>query len=302
MTNRGLVWNIQRFCLHDGSGIRTTVFFMGCPLRCLWCANPEGLFDKPVIKYNSDLCIGCKRCVEICPVGANSMKNNKSIIDRSLCSLFMRCIEKCPTGARSISGKYMFVEEILKIVRREQPFYRRSGGGLTCSGGEPLQQSDFIEKLLFKAKEENIDTAIETCGAVEWNNIFQVIDYTDMFFYDLKHMDSEKHKKLTGTDNKIIIENAKKLINKTSKVVFRMPIIPGLNDDENNLSRTALFLDSIKAKELEILPYHMYGVNKYKMFGLKYKLNNTEVPENSYMLKIKRLITEYNINLNVRIA
>lgn len=297
---RGLIWNIQRYCIHDGDGIRTTVFMMGCPLRCMWCSNPEGLVGAIRLKYNADICIGCGKCIEVCPVGANTSKNSRAALDRAKCIVCGKCVNACPVGARSLTGKVVTVAQVMDEVRRDLPFYRRTDGGLTCSGGEALLQVDFLEKLLKAAKNENINTAVETSGAVPWDNFQRILDFTDMFYFDLKCIDSNIHKKITGGDNKQIIANAVKLCAQNKKVVFRLPVIPGLNDYDTNILETARFIKEIKGQKLELLPYHNFGVKKYKLYGTKYLLVGLNPPEKEHLEHLKELASKEFRNVIVR--
>lgn len=262
-SSKALIFNIQRFSIHDGPGIRTVVFFKGCPLRCLWCHNPEGQFLKKEMVIWDDRCIGCKTCVKIC--------RNSAIDNPENCILCGECVEECPAEAREIAGKEMTVEEVMMEIEKDRVFYEQSGGGVTFSGGEPLLQHDFLLTLLKKCKENNIHTVIETCGYSNWEILLSVSKYTDLFLFDLKVMDEDSHKKFTGVSNKVILENLKRLSSSNTNIIVRIPVVPGVNDNIENINKTAEFVSSLDLKEVHLLPFHKGGVEKYRRLRRNYR-------------------------------
>jgi len=279
----GLIFNIQHFSLHDGPGIRTIIFLKGCPLHCEWCSNPESQSGYPEITYNEEICIQCETCVSVCPKFAIKKKNNQIIINREFCDYCGICSNNCPTKAMQLKGERMSVEQVINIVEKDREFYETSGGGVTISGGEPLYQPKFLEKLLEECHNRNIHTVIETSGYSTWANLEAIIPYTDLFFYDLKIMDSDKHLYYTGVPNNLILDNLEKLQKKTDQIVIRIPVIPGINDDNKNLSLLINFLRNIRFRRIELLPYHSYGEKKYKMLGRNYSLEYLEKPTKKEM-------------------
>ncbi len=227
---RGWVFSIQKFAVHDGPGIRTTVFLKGCPLRCVWCHNPEGLKMEFDFFFNESLCIGCGCCIRACPEGVHGMFYGMGrTIRRELCKHCGRCTEVCHTGALGPIGKVMSVEEILVDVDKDRPFYENSGGGITISGGEPLMQPTFSLELLKRARERGIHTVLETCGFGRWKDLERMCQYVSLLFFDIKVMDRIKHKELTGVSNDIILRNLKRILHKGTSVTIRIPLVPKLH-------------------------------------------------------------------------
>lgn len=268
---KGLIFDIQRYSIHDGPGIRTLVFMKGCPLKCKWCSNPEGINKNKTLLFVERNCIGCGKCAGICPQKAISFSEGKGAIDwdKSKCNECMNCVSICASDARQISGTEYSVDEILDILEKDASFYNRSGGGLTVGGGEPALQSEFVSDLLKRTRTElGVNTAIETSSFAAWEKIKPLYENTDTIFTDIKHMDPKTHRELTGVDNTLILENIKKasnLITDTSqKMTIRTPVIPGLNDSEENILQTAMFVKKLKAgTKLELLKYHNMGEIKY---------------------------------------
>lgn len=279
-SRKGLIFNIQRFSIHDGPGIRTVVFFKGCPLRCLWCHNPEGQIMKKEMVIWDDRCIGCKTCVKTC--------SNSAVEDPSKCILCGECVKECPAGAREIAGKEMTVEEIMTEIEKDRVFYEESSGGVTFSGGEPLFQPAFLINLLKKCKENGVNTAIETCGYSSWETLLSVSKYTDLFLFDIKVMDEQSHRKFTGVSNKMILENLKRLSSNHRNILVRIPVVPGVNDSIENINKTAEFVSSLGIKEVHLLPFHKGGVEKYRRLRRDYKF----VVENSQGKDVINLFSE----------
>ncbi|MFC1931593.1 glycyl-radical enzyme activating protein [Chloroflexota bacterium] len=297
----GTVFDIQRYSIHDGPGIRTLVFMKGCPLSCKWCSNPEGQKSQPEIRFIPSKCVGqaiCKGvCVKACPVSAISLSSEgKPITDRKLCQACGKCAEACLYKARQLSGTQMTVEDLLLEVLKDEPYYRQSGGGITMSGGEPLAQFKFTRQFLQECKQRSLHTAIETCGYVPWDNLRDILDLVDLVYYDIKHMVAEKHKELMGTSNDLILENARKLLstNKT-QVVIRVPIVPGCNDSEENIEAIARFVANSGGRMMELLPYHRFGVSKYSQFDLGYELKEVQIPTEEHLQKLRGLVKPYGI-------
>ena len=288
----GNVFNIQRYNMHDGSGIRTIVFLKGCALRCKWCANPEGISGRTQMRFFADRCIHCGACAARCKNGAIVLRNGEPVLNREVCVCCGACTDACFAGAREIVGHSMSAEAVMQEVRRDFQFFRRSGGGLTLSGGEALLQRDFVRTVLEMAREEGINTAIETCGYVPWTSFESVLPYVNLFLFDLKHMDAEKHLRLTGQRNDLILSNARRLAAQGAQIIFRVPVIPGLNDSEANIRATARFAAELGVGRVELLPYHQYGVNKYAQLGLVYELPQLREPESEHMCFLRSIVEE----------
>jgi pyruvate formate lyase activating enzyme len=239
---QGKIFNIQHYSIHDGPGIRTTVFFMGCPLRCLWCQNPESQGFQPVIFFDAGKCVGCGQCVEACPEGAIQVIEGKSQTNRDQCKGRGNCVEVCPYDARSLMGRNAIAGEVFEAVNSDAIFYQNSGGGVTISGGDPVAQPDFAISILKLCRDAGIHTAIETCGFAKWDILKAILDYTDLVLYDIKHMDATRHKKYTAVSNELILDNAKRIrAGLNLPMLARLPIIPGYNDSLENLKLKFIF-------------------------------------------------------------
>ena len=272
---KGLVSDIQRFAIHDGPGIRTTVFLKGCPLQCQWCANPETMSPRPEIMFFDDRCMKCGLCVDACPNQAIKIDIHKGLIyDYEWCQGCGECAKSCPRNARVLRGTRMTVTDVLDVVLKDSPYYARSGGGLTISGGEPFMQPEFVGEILAACKEKEIHTVVDTSGYANWPSIERSIDLIDLFLYDLKHADSAKHKTGTGVHNELIKSNLKKLMERGKKVWLRLPLIPGFNSSEEDLELIGDFARQIGGRELRILPYHNYGKGKYQKIKKVYRMGD----------------------------
>ncbi|MGD9159046.1 MAG: glycyl-radical enzyme activating protein [Desulfobacteraceae bacterium] len=295
------ITNIQDYSIHDGPGIRTVVFFKGCPLACKWCANPECISGKPQIGFIEMLCKGCGKCVETCPNNAINTEEVKHRIDYSLCDACGKCSDNCSYGALVKYGNPMTVDEVWDEVRRDKIFYDTSGGGVTVSGGEPLLHPDFVRELFKLCHGEQIDTCVETCGCVNSTAVREVIPVTDHFLFDLKHLDSDIHKKYTGQNNEKILKNAAFLIENGADVIFRHPLIPGINDTPENIEATAGFLKKLgkRALRFELMPFHRMGKDKYRALDQECSLEGLEIMDNEKLEKIKKAYIDRGINCTI---
>jgi pyruvate formate lyase activating enzyme len=289
--NTGTIFDITRYSIHDGPGIRTTVFFKGCPLRCLWCHNPESQVPENEIFFWEDRCVGCGDCINSCNSGAINNAAN--------CTLCGKCVEACCSGAREMVGRQITVSEVVKEIEKDLIFYDQSGGGVTFSGGEPLAQHTFLLDTLIACKEREIHTAVDTTGFCNTDNILQIGASTDLFLYDLKMMDSEKHEKYTGVSNKIILRNLRELSMNHNHIVIRFPLIPGINDDRQNIWETGQFIINLNIKKIHILPYHDTGKDKYKRLHKTYKLQKTKTPTPEKVKTVKETFMEFGLQVEI---
>lgn len=283
------IFNIQKFSVHDGPGIRTTVFFKGCPLRCLWCHNPESQNNENQMLYDKDKCVLCGACVKICPEKAIKIENNNLTTDPSKCNHCRQCEIYCIQGARQVAGKEYTVHEVFKEVVKDKVFYEQSNGGVTVSGGEPMLYDEFLEELFIRLKEENIHRAVDTCGAVSFYKIEKVSKHTDLFLYDIKHMDDEKHKEFTGMSNKLILENLVRLSEIHNNINLRMPIIEGVNACEKHIEQTIFFIKKLNIKKVNLLPYHDIAKHKYKKLDMLYEDEKMLIPSDEKMQRFKKM-------------
>ena len=258
------IFNIQKFSVHDGPGIRTTVFFKGCPLKCIWCHNPESQNQAREILYDKNKCTLCGNCIRACGNNAIEINDNVLITNMDKCNFNGDCTVYCINSARQIAGKEYTVDEVLKEVIKDKVFYKNSKGGVTLSGGEPLIYADFVEELLMKLKEENIHTAIDTCGYADFKVLERMSRYTDLFLYDLKSMDDGKHILYTGVSNINIIDNLIKLSKIHNNINLRLPLIEGINDDEDNIFEILRIIKNTSIRKVNLLPYHGMGMHKYQ--------------------------------------
>lgn len=263
----GRVFNIQKFCINDGPGIRTTVFFKGCPLRCKWCHNPESNRISPELLFSSDKCVLCRKCETVCENGAHIFSPLHTI-ERSLCALCGNCVKICPVDAFEIAGKEVTADEVIKAVLADKEFFEDSGGGLTLSGGEPFMQFDFLAEVLRKAKENSLHTCVETCGFCDEEKLIEASAYIDIFLFDYKLTDNTLHKKYTGVGNEKILSNLRALDKNGSAIILRCPIIPGVNDTDEHFKGIADTANSLhNILRIEIAPYHELGISKSMRLG-----------------------------------
>lgn len=296
---RGLIFNIQRYSIHDGPGIRTTVFMKGCPLRCIWCANPEGQALKPEIFLNLEKCTGCGSCVQECPQEAIEIRREKSRTNRQVCIGCGKCAEVCPNEARSLMGKWISAKEVFEEIKRDGIFYERSGGGVTLSGGEPLAQPEFATSILGLCKGAYIHTALETCGHVKWGIFEEVLKFVDILLYDFKHMNPVKHKRYTGVSNRLILDNARRVSRKLSIPMWaRIPVIPGYNDSVENIEATAKFIAEELGncvKRVSLLPYHRLGETKFERLEVNYSVS-TSPPSEEYLRELQGVFERFGLS------
>jgi len=297
----GIIFNVQRFSVHDGPGIRTTIFFKGCPLNCLWCDNPEGQKATPEMIFWNERCIHCETCIRICPYNAIKTAGRRpKMIVKDRCTVCGRCLDTCYSRALEQIGKHVTVDEALEEIERDRIFFEAGGGGVTASGGEPTVQPEFLSELFRRCKKRQIHTALETCGYTEWGILEKVLKYTDLVLYDIKDMDPVKHKKFAGVQNDLILKNAKRISSKLVPMVVRIPIIPGYNDREDNIEATSRFISELRGvREVNLLPYHRFGEAKYKRLHLKYTLKGLKPPREEHLQSIKEKIGSIGIEVKI---
>jgi pyruvate formate lyase activating enzyme len=292
---RGLISNIERFAIHDGPGIRTLVFMKGCPLRCRWCSSPQTWNRRPEILHDAEKCLGCGTCIDSCPASVFSLSGEGSLlIDRERCDGCGECSQVCPNGALEYIGRYVTPEELLQEVIKDSAFYRRSGGGVTVGGGEPTLQMEFLSEFYKICWQRGIHTSIETCGYFRWEKFEQVLPYLNLIHMDLKHMDDVRHRELTGVSNRTILENAIRIAER-KPLIFRVPVVPGCNDDEDNIRATARFAADLGPNllRIDLLPYHKLGSQTYSRLGLIYPLEETEPLPRSDMERLQAIVQSY---------
>jgi pyruvate formate lyase activating enzyme len=293
----GMIFDIKRYAINDGPGIRTAVFMKGCPLECWWCHNPEGQNAKPQLIFRVNRCKAAKACLEACPQGAISW-NDTSVTNWETCDQCGKCAEACMPGAREMIGRMISVEQLLMEIERDVPFYDQSGGGVTFTGGEPLQQMEFLRQVLQACKNLHLHTTVDTSGYTSAENLLSILPLVDLFLYDVKLMDAEKHARYTSVSNPKILSNLQKISRQGASIIVRIPLIPGINDDDNNLNQIGAFLASLpQLVGVELMPYHEIGVAKYQGLGMTYKLGSIVPPTTEQISKIEALFANYNLRV-----
>ena len=287
------IFDIQRFSIHDGPGIRSVVFTKGCPLRCQWCQNPESQKSRAEVAYYVEKCTNCNKCVEVCP--NNAIDPVTKISDYSLCVACGDCVEVCENDARKMIGQLKPVDDIIQEILKDIDFYYNSGGGVTFSGGEPLLYPGFLLEVIRELKKSNIHVNIETCGRFDFEQVTPLLPFIDMIYYDLKLIDSKKHKYFTGVDNKTILDNFNKLNQHFKPLQVRIPLIPGVNDDNENIQATCEFLSDADRQTVHLLPYHSMGNSKAKRIDFRDNIFNVEPYTKSQIEKIKSKFFHFGI-------
>lgn len=295
---KGLIFDIQGHSVHDGPGSRTTVFLNSCPLKCVWCCNPEGLFHKPVLLYLESRCKRCGRCIAACPHGGVKPGETGPVFDREICDKCTthECRDACLSEALDVSGEYYTVPDLMKVLERDSEFWS-DNGGVSFSGGEPLMQKEFITAALKACKERYMHTCVETTSCLATDYYLGVMDYVDWVFTDIKHMDSEAHRELTGVGNELILKNIGALAKKDwdGVIVPRIPVIPGKNDSEENIRSTAAFIREAGLDVVNLLPFHRLGESKYRQVGQVYKLAEMESPGDDDMKRLQKIAQDEGI-------
>lgn len=297
-TVNGLVFNIMRFSVHDGPGIRTTVFFKGCPLRCWWCHNPEGQRMEPEVIEFPERCIRCGDCVGACPHGALQL-SDRVVRDADLCRHDGVCAGVCPSGGRQLAGRRMTVADVVAEVLKDRVFFEESGGGVTLSGGEPLTQAAFAEGLLAALRARRIHTAVETSGFAPPDALVRISEYVDLWLYDVKVMDAERHRRATGVDNDRILRNLELLAREGRAVIVRVPVVPGVNDDSANFDAMCAFLFPLGLRRVDLLPYHRIGSSKYDRLGLASRMESVAPPTAQQMETLAARLTQHGFSVRI---
>jgi pyruvate formate lyase activating enzyme len=298
----GIIFNIQHYSIHDGPGIRTDIFLKGCFLRCLWCQNPESQSLNPELFYFKEKCTGCGQCIAACPAKAIQIKEGKSFTDHSKCDGCGKCAQICPNEARNLTGKEMSVREVFQDVKGDELFYKRSNGGVTLTGGEPLFQPRFSRNLLSICCQAGFHTALETCGYAGWSVLKDVLQYVNLVLFDLKHMNSDKHREYTGVSNDLILQNVRRIYHELRIPVWaRIPVIPGFNDSVQNINATARFVASELGTSVPVhlLAYHRLGESKYERLNREGLSLSISPPANEHMLELQEIISSYGLETHI---
>ena len=296
-----LIFDIKRYAINDGPGIRVVIFFKGCNLHCAWCHNPESISPKAEKMYAPAKCIKCATCVDACPENAITLTPDGIITDPELCKMCGKCAEVCPTKAIEMSGKVMSVSEIMDIIEKERIFFDQSGGGVTFSGGEPLVHTKMLIELLDECQKKGIHTAIDTAGNVSTETILKVAQKTDLFLYDVKMMDSLLHKKWIGSGNEQILHNLKLLADTGAHIIIRIPLIGGVNDTDENIEKTARFISELAGdiKEVHLLPYHAIAQNKYMKLGKLEDFETLQEPDKETLTRAIHIFGSFGIKAGI---
>ena len=296
-----MIFDIKRYSIHDGPGIRSTVFFKGCPLRCAWCHNPESQSFQPELIFRPERCLVCGDCLEACPHGAPQLVGGKIRQEWSLCQMDGACIEVCLPGAREWVGREVQAKEVVEEILRDRVYYEESGGGVTFSGGEPLSQPDFLEACLRLSKEAGLHTALDTCGNGPWEKLKRQLPYLDLVLYDIKSIYDDLHQRVTGVSNQGILENFRNLADSGIEIQVRRPVIPGVNDTETEIDRLAAVLGKLDRKiEIALLPYHALSADKYTRLGRAGEVVNWETPSEALLERISGQLSAQGFKVVLR--
>ena len=296
----GMVFDIKRFSIHDGPGIRTTVFFKGCPLSCWWCHNPESQATEPEMMFRENRCIRCRACQAVCKQSAISWDGDVISTDMEKCTLCGVCVEACYAEAREMIGREMSVAQVIAEIERDIAFYDESAGGVTFSGGEPLWQRDFLLDLLRACQEKEIHTTVDTCGFATWETVDSVREYVDLFLYDLKLMNDARHQKFTAVSNELILSNLRALAEPGENIVLRVPIIPEINDDDESLRQLGAFAATLpNVNQMSLLPYHPTAVDKYRLLHKVCGLQGIRPPSDRRMAEIAEILSEFGLQVKI---
>lgn len=296
-----LIFDIKRYSINDGPGIRATIFFKGCPLNCQWCHNPESISPKVQKLFTAAKCIGCGECCRVCPVDACSLTPDGVVTDGDLCTLCGKCAEVCPTLATEMSGRYYSVAELLEVVKKERPFFDQSGGGVTFSGGEPLLYPEFLIEVLEACGRQGVHRAVDTSGFVKKETLLEVAQHTDLFLYDLKMLDAEKHKRYTGVDNRLILDNLAALAEYGAEVQVRIPLIGGVNDDDDSVAAMATYIADLPGEKraVSILPFHDVARGKDEKLGQERDLAALYEPGSDALQKVIDVFAGYGLTATI---
>lgn len=294
MAVTGMMMDLKRMAVHDGPGLRTTLFLKGCPLRCIWCHNPEGISSRSQLAYYAHKCIGCGQCLSACPRHAHSITAEGHVYDRTKCVSCGACVDACLGDALKLYGHKVTVEEALALALEDRMFYGETGG-VTLSGGEPMLQKEFVLHFLKAAKAEKLHTAIDTCGCAAWEAYEAILPYADMFLYDIKHIDPEKHRLLTGQSNERILDNLKRLSDAGKCIEIRMPLVPGCNDDPETLEKIGEYLGQMSISKMRVLPYHSLARSKYASLGLQDTMPDVPSPSDEQIEAVVTLLNRHHV-------
>lgn len=294
-----LVFSIQKFCVHDGPGIRTTIFFKGCPLSCQWCHNPESQCYEKEILINPDLCTLCGRCQLRCSHKAILLQDGRLTHNQNVCTGCRICVEHCLQGARQFAGKEYTVEQLMIEIEKDQPFFEQSGGGVTLSGGEVMTQIDFVERVVESCKERGISVAIDTCGYAPSEYFMRILKNVDLFLYDIKLLDAKLHQYYTGKDNALILKNLKLLSDAKAKINLRLPLIGGVNTADQDINGIIEMVKTLSIQSVNLLPYHDIATGKYRKLNKSYDENRFFIPSDERLEEIKKMFEKINVKVQI---